>query len=223
VFPCIILFSLRGLTEITSRLSFIHVRVSRRVELLGALLAIVFALTTFSIPPKRPGGFAEAAAFLISRPEFKRSVILVSSQADGEGPFIARLAELDHPRPNRIVLRASHTLADSTWTGQHYRLLMHSPAEVERYLCSVPVGAIVLDRTSADIPNLHQPLLEQAIAAHPETWKLVGVFPANPAERRGGGVQVYCMIGDSEPRHLIVIPATGTLQRQIAIHAGYPW
>src|SRR5207248_5062738 len=124
--------------------------------------------------------------------------------------------------PNRIVLRASHSLADSTWTGQRYRLLMHSQAEIETYLLSVPVGAIVVDRTNFGMPNLHQPLLEQTIAAHPETWKLVRVFPGNPAERQGGGVRVYRMIGDSQPRHHIVIRPAGTLKRQIIIDPGIP-
>ena len=141
----------------------------------------------------------------------------MSSEGNGEGPFIARVAELDHSRPNHIVLRASHAFADSSWNGQNYQLLMHSPAEVENYLRSVPVGAIVIDRLSSGTPNSHQRLLLQAITAHPEIWKLVAVFPSNAPQRMGMGIQIYRMAGNAWPRNPIVIRPAGTLKRQIVI------
>jgi hypothetical protein len=149
---------------------------------------------------------------------------LVSSDENGEGPFIARVAEFDHARPNHIVLRASHTLADSSWNGQNYQLLMHSPAEVESYLLSVPVGAIVVDQASSRTANSHQQLLVQAIAAHPEKWKLAAVFPSNPTQRVGKGIEVYRMLGDSSPRNPVVIRSAGTLRRRIVIDPEHrPW
>jgi hypothetical protein len=189
---------------------------------LGALIAVVFALNVFALPPKRATGFAEAAAFVTSHREFAGDVILVSSEGDGEGPLIARIAELDHARLSHIVLRASHALADSDWNGQSYRLLLHSPAEVSDYLRRLPVGVVVIDRTNFNLPNPHQPLLEQAIAAHPEQWKLAGVFPANASERHG--IAVYGATGDATPHHPIVLSPTGTLQRPITIDPSrLPW
>jgi hypothetical protein len=220
--PCMVLFMLRGFVEVISRSSFIPVSFTRRAEVLGALLAVVFALNVFALPPKRPTGFAEAAAFVTSHREFAGDVILISSEGDGEGPFIARMAELDHARLNHIVLRASHALADSDWNGQSYRLLLHSPAEVFDYLRRLPVGVVVIDRTNFNLPNPHQPLLEQAIAAHPEQWKLAGVFPANASERHG--IAVYGAVGDAAPHHTIVLGPTGTLQRPITIDPSHlPW
>jgi hypothetical protein len=220
--PCIVLFMLRGFVEVISRSSFIPFSFTRRAEALGVVIAVVFALNVFALPPKRPTGFAEAAAFVTSHREFAGDVILISSEGDGEGPFIARMAELDHARLNHIVLRASHALADSDWNGQSYRLLLHSPAEVSDYLRRLPVGVIVIDRTNFNLPNSHQPLLEQAIAAHPEQWRLAGVFPANASEHHG--IAVYGATGDAAPHHPIVLSPTGTLQRPITIDPSrLPW
>jgi hypothetical protein len=222
VIPCIVLFMMRGAVEVVSRLSFIPLPFARRAEALGVLIAVIFAFNVFALPPERPTGFAQAAAFLTSHREFANAVILVSSDGGGEGPFIARMAELDHARLNHIVIRASHALADSSWNGGGYRLLLHSPAEVSDYLQRVPIGVVVIDRTSLKTRNLHQPLLEQAIATHQEQWKLVGMFPANATERQG--IAVYRMNGDITPRHPILLDAAGTLQRPITIDPSRrPW
>lgn len=215
--PCMVLLAVQGVVTFASTLPFTRFPLARRVDALMLVVVLVFALTTFAIPPKRPSGFAEAASFLTSRPEFAKSVILVSSEGNGEGPFIARVAEFDHQRPNHIVLRASHTFADSSWNSQNYRLLMDSPNEIENYLLSVPIGVIVVDRTALTSPNLHQRLLLQAIHEHPETWKLVAVFPTDPAKRMGEGIEVYRNLGDAYPQHPVVIRAAGTLRRQIVI------
>jgi hypothetical protein len=215
--PPIALLMAKGAMTVASELSFVSLTLAWRIDLVMAIVVIVFGLTTFSLPSKRPGGFAEAAAFLTSRPEYMKSVILISSEGNGEGPFIARVAEFDHPRPNHIVLRASHAFADSSWNGQNYQLLMHSPDEVENYLLSVPVGAIVIDQVNPGTANSYQHLLVQAIAAHPEKWKLAAVFPSNPAQRAGKGIEVYRMLGNPVPRHPVVIRAAGTLRRQIVI------
>jgi hypothetical protein len=222
VLPCIVLLMLRGAVKVISWSSFVRLPFTRRAELLGALIAAIFALNVFAFLPQRPTGFAQAAAFLTSHPEFAGSVILVCSEGDGEGPFIARMAELDHARLNHVVLRASHALDDSDWNGQSYRLLLHSPAEISDYLAHLPVGVIVIDRTNFRLPNLHQPLLEQTIAAHPEQWKLRGVFPANTSEDRG--IAVYSTNGDATPHHPIMLNAAGTLQRPIIIDLSRrPW
>jgi hypothetical protein len=215
--PPIALLMAKGAITVASELSFVPLTLARRIDLVMAIIVIAFGLTTFSLPAKRPGGFAEAAAFLTSQPEYAKSVVLISSKGNGEGPFIARVAEFDHPRPNHIVLRASHAFADSSWNGQNYQLLMHSPDEVENYLLSVPVGVIVIDQVNPGTANSHQHLLVQAIAAHPEKWKLAAVFPSNPAQRAGKGIEVYRMVGNPVPRHPVVIRAAGTLRRQIVI------
>lgn len=218
--PCIVLFMLRGGMKVISWSSFVPLSFTRRAEVLGALIAAIFALNVFEFLPQRPTGFAQAAAFVTSHQEFAGYVILVCSEGDGEGPFIARMAELDHTRLDHVVLRASHALADSDWNGQSYRLLLHSPAEVSDYLARLPVGVIVIDRTNFRLPNLHQPLLEQTIAAHPEQWKLRGVFPRNASEDRG--IAVYSTTGDATPHHPIVLKSTGTLQRPIIIDPSHP-
>jgi hypothetical protein len=130
------------------------------------------------------------------------------------------MAELDQPRPGHIVLRASHALADSDWNGGSYKLLFHSAAEVSDYLSYLPIGVVVIDRTNYPRPHLHQPLLEEAIASHPEIWQLAGVFPAKAAEQQG--IAVYCRNGDLSPHRPIVLRATGTMQRIVTIDPSRP-
>lgn len=218
--PCILLFMWRGVIRTAAWLSFVPLPPSRRIPVLAALIAILFACCIFALPAKQPTGFAQAAAFLNNHRKFARPAILVSSEGDGEGPFIARMAELDHMRLDRVVLRASHVLADSDWNGRNYKLLMHSSAEIADYLSQVPIGAVVIDRTSRKLPNLHQPLLEQAIASHPEQWTLAGIFPAHATERQG--IAVYWRTHDAIPQHPILLKAAGTFQRAITIDLSRP-
>ena len=179
-----------------------------------------FRMLRICVTGETTTGFAQAAAFLNNHRKFARPAILVSSEGDGEGPFIARMAELDHMRLDHVVLRASHVLADSDWNGGDYKLLMHSSAEIADYLSQVPIGAVVIDRTSRKLPNLHQPLLEQAIASHPEQWTLAGVFPAHATERNG--IAVYWGNHNAIPQHPILLKAAGTFQRAITIDLSRP-
>ncbi len=222
VIPCIVLFTVRGAKYLVSQLSFVGSNKALRIE---ALLVSVGAALALASPTDsaRPRGFAEAAACLTSRSEFAQPVILVSSEDDGEGPLIARIAELDQPRPNHIVLRASRTLADSDWNGRDYRLRLHTPDQVENYLESVPVSTVVIDRTNYALPNSHQPLLEEAIAANAQKWRFAGVFPSDPAQRQGQGVAVYSFTGVVRT-HSIMLDAGGTLKRTIVIDPSRrPW
>ena len=220
VIPCILLFMWRGVIQTATWLPFVPLPRSGRIPALAALIAILFACCVFALPAKQPTGFAQAAAFLTNHRKFARPAILVSSEAGGEGPFIARMAELDHMRLSRVVLRASHVLADSDWNGRNYKLLMHSSAEIADYLSQVPIGAVVIDRTSRKLPNLHQPLLEQAIASHPEQWKLAGVFPAHATEHRG--IAVYWKNRNAIPQRPILLNPAGTLRRGITIDLSRP-
>jgi len=218
--PCILVFMWRGVVQTTAWLSFVPLPFSGRIPALAALIAILFAYGVFALPAKQPTGFAQAAAFLTNHRKFTRPAVLVSSEGDGEGPFIARMAELDHVRLDHVVLRASHVLADSDWNGRNYKLLVHSAAEIADYLSQVPIGAVVIDRTSRKLPNLHQALLEQAIASHPEQWKLAGVFPADAIEHQG--ISVYWRNRDAIPQRPILLNVAGTLRRTIMIDLSRP-
>jgi 4-amino-4-deoxy-L-arabinose transferase-like glycosyltransferase len=112
--------------------------------------------------------------------------ILVSSDATGEGAFVAERLEHDRARGG-VVIRGSKVLGNSSWAGTHYRLIFQNPVEVSHYLQSVPVRYIVIDRSA--VPEPHQKLLEEAVRSAPEVFPLTGRFLVSGA--RYGEILVF--------------------------------
>jgi 4-amino-4-deoxy-L-arabinose transferase-like glycosyltransferase len=166
--------------------------------LLTVLALLPFALKSFSVPSRPELGFARVAERL-SHPEMREDVVLVCSDAIGEGAFIVEMALRDR-RPQHIVLRASKVLSDNPWTPTEYRPILRTAKEVSDFLDSVPVGTVVIDQTKW----MWQPdrtVLLQAFDQVPSRWSLVYDLAACPACRhilvyrraassRGSGVHV---------------------------------
>lgn len=112
--------------------------------------------------------------------------ILVDSDSYGEGAWVAE--RLDHDRARAgIVIRASKVIAASDWSGSNYRLLMHDPAEVLRYIQSVPVSYVVIDQAAPSSP--HGELIQKAVTLAPGVFSLTGRFPVSG--RRAGSILIY--------------------------------
>jgi Dolichyl-phosphate-mannose-protein mannosyltransferase len=171
----------------------IHSRlpVAARVAALAGIVAIAFFAWTFHIPRKRHIGLDEAARDVASSPTERNTVILCSSNANGEGGFISELA-MREPRPTHIVLRASLMLATSDWNGRDYKLLKSTPEEVNAFLTSIPVGLVVLDRSPGFAHWQHQDLLDQVMRG--PDWQLVKSYPEGGGAKPGQ-VQVYRFTG----------------------------
>lgn len=194
----------------------------RRLEpaVTAALLVIVFAATGLSFPRKRPHGYRFVARTLVSNPKLRHSVILVCSDADGEGMLVSEIAMLDH-RPDHVVLRAGEVLARSDWNGSNYRLLLTSGSQILAYMDSIPVSAVVID---GSVPNsnlvAHQTLLQKTVTSDAAEWKLVGKYPVWRAGiEHPGSLEVYLFVGHSETaRGVIDINMDRMLGRTLSLN-----
>jgi hypothetical protein len=118
------------------------------------------ALSPFRIPRKEWRGFEPIAeAALAAGPQAR---ILVSSDARGEGMFIADVAALDTHRPAFTVERASKILASSTWSGSGYQSFYQTPQQVREALAKAGISLVVTDDSLA-APPAHARLLLDAV------------------------------------------------------------
>ena len=120
-------------------------------------------------------------------------VILVSSNENGEGAFIAERLLRDRRRSG-FVLRASKVLSQSTWGGGRYSARFSTHDQLRQFLNSVPVHFVVIDdfgyRNKAKPP--HHELLEELIVESPEEFLLVKAFPIKYKGRRHpNAIRIY--------------------------------
>jgi hypothetical protein len=129
------------------------------------------AMAAIRLAPKYDARSAAVVAAIESDHELDAGAVLVSSEGYGEGTFIATLAEKDRGRGHR-VLRASHVLSSSNWSGSDYRLTYASVEDVDAALRRLGVAAIVLDTRRSPGPHAahHQQLLEM-LSRYPAHWQ----------------------------------------------------
>lgn len=149
--------------------------------LVGA--AICFAASGI-ISTDRVDGYRTAVDSIPYSP--RGVVILVDSDVYGEGAWVAERLEHDHARAD-AVLRASKVIAASDWSGSNYHLLMNDPAEVLRYLQSIPVRYVVIDEAAP--PSPHGELVREAVSLAPNVFSLAGRFPVSG--KRTGSILIY--------------------------------
>lgn len=179
---------------------------------------VAFFATVFEIPRKHRLGFQEVAEELTSNPEFRNSIILCSSEGNGEAILISEVA-MREARPGHILLRASRMLADSDWTASKYKLTIKTPAEIQRFLEEAAVDVVVLDLKPDHEWEHHQQLL--ATIREP-AWHRIGVYPrvSDSFTDQDARIEVWRQSGVAKPapsfrvemtpmpRISIVLPAT---------------
>jgi hypothetical protein len=194
--PAVVLFTAAGIAWLLGRIG--PAGASWKAPAVGVALAAVCAGNVRGVPVKESHGFSELAAFLLGRESLADSVLLVSSDALGEGMFIAEIA-MREKRPGHVVLRASKALAESGWMGEGYNSRFDTPEQLMEYLESVPVGLVVLDDAEAT-PPAHHRLLRELVAARPDRWERVdaGIAPAAGGRR---SLEVFHLVdhGAAEP------------------------
>lgn len=173
--PPMLMFVVAGASLLARRLTVLSDLSWRRAAVSAAVVAVFFA-TAFHIPKKTYHGYDEVAA-LLQRPEHRNSVILVSSEADGEGLLISELAMRETERPSHIVLRALKMLSRADWNGKRYELVHSTPDKVLEYLKSIPVEIVVFDSDRRLNSYAHHDLLKRTIAAYPQEWTHIGTYP----------------------------------------------
>ncbi len=215
-FPLAILFA-QGLSSLqwtTNRIT------GKRAA--GFVIAAACAILSIVAMPggkmyERRTGYAEIAAAIPFDPRLP--AILVSSDASGEGSFLAERLIRDSSRDG-LVLRASKMLSNSDFLGNR-KLLTKSIDQVHEFLDGVPVRFIVLDMNGFIDPfsRAHHRLLEDTLRRDPEQFRLIGNFPLYfDGRRRLNAVQVYENLGARpNPRGVIRIDMANSLGRNIEI------
>lgn len=184
--PLLLLFSALGIRWAASRIAVPRLSVTARAAILAMLCLGWFAKTTFAFTHRPEMGFSKVAdALLPSR--VTDEVVLVCSDAWGEGALITAIALGDRGTDEHIVLRGSKILSESAWVGGSYSPLFHNIGELEQYMESVPVDEIVLDLSKAMWAQ-DTALVQQTIRENPDKWKLAKETPESPESRH---LQLY--------------------------------
>ena len=210
--PALLLFLTAGMSSIVGWIATPGIPGRTWHWVIAAAVVAIFLLTAFSIPRKSHYGFDRAAA-LIERPDFKDTVILVSSESEGgegEGMLISEVA-MREKRPSHIILRATKMLSQSDWLGAHYKLLYHTPAQIMSFLRSIPVGIVVIDSEPGSSGTPDYQLLRQAIADFPDEWEHLETYTGDSSK-----IDVYHLkSATGQARGKILIDLPYTLKRHI--------
>lgn len=111
-----------------------------------ALLLIAGLLPFVSVPEKPHREYGAAVDAIFDDPALDKAVLLVASDAIGEGLIVGEAALRDR-RPNRYVLRASKVLASMNWSGGDYTERFENPELMADFLRLLPVGVILYDHS----------------------------------------------------------------------------
>lgn len=164
--PAFILLAAAGLCWLLSLLPWQPSR-----QLLVALLiggtVVNLAWNLASTPDQPPLGYRRLAQAIVRAAGEPIESVLISSDALGEGAFIAELAQLD-TRPGRFLLRSSKVLGQSTWMGER-RYFFETLPQCEQLLASLPLQLVVLDPARAS-DDPHERLLYSALSVSRDVW-----------------------------------------------------
>ena len=175
-------------------------------------------LTTPALKMHQRTGYGEVAAAVPH--DSDGQVVLVSSDADGEGAMVAQLLLADPGRAD-VVLRGTKALATSNWMGRAYKLTVQSPESVMELLNSVPVHFVVLDMNGfiQEDTRPHHRLLEEAIRDNGAQFRLAGDLPLYfDGHRRDHAVQIYENLNARGRRaHTIHVNMRDSLRRDLDV------
>lgn len=120
----------------------------------AVVLTIAFAFLSFYLPAHSATGVNAVARDVWA----DSRIMLIASDWQGEGGFVAAVAERDSKR-ERIVMRGSKVLARSTWMSEDYELRHSGSSEILRFLDESAVDTIVLDQRPRHFAPHHYALL----------------------------------------------------------------
>jgi hypothetical protein len=215
IVPVSLLFASAGVSWALASFPLSRLTSRRQSQLVALVVLVLVARWSYGMPSAPYRGFSEVAEQLLVQSRFEESVLLICSDARGEGMLISEVARRER-RPGHVVLRGSKVLSSSSWFGESYRLLYSTPAETMGFLRSVPVGLLVLDFNPLPKSD-HLQLLEETIRAYPDDWELLGKYRSpRPEDRSRAGILVYRLIGhEKRPPGKIRIDMTARLGKII--------
>jgi hypothetical protein len=158
-------------------------------------VTISFLIHPFSPKNKGYSGFEGPAAIVVSDPEFAESIVLVSSDASGEGMLISEVA-MREKRMGHTVRRASKLLGDSNWSGSEYQSKLDSVDALIELLEKEKIQILILDNSMRKAKRVeHHDILQKAVATHPNRFMQLAQFDATRIGRiHGRAVRVYALI-----------------------------
>lgn len=187
-----IIFALMGMKAVSEQLIQKGLAPTTACALTIAVGIAGFGIETFQLRPKGYRGYEIIAQKLAAEAPEPKTVVLISSDARGEGMFVSEVT-LGEKRPDTIVKRASKVLAKSGWSGASYQAKATTAAETIELLQKENVQFLIIDRTIPDrLKSKHHELLENAAASAGGQWKLIGKFPLTRAnEVTPEGLELY--------------------------------
>lgn len=185
--PALIYFAWTGANWVATQLTSPRLSLLKTSAIVFSFIAVVFVFTVFHIPRKGYAGFRAVADDLI-KTSAPHSVLLVASDARGEGMFISEVA-MREKRPGHFVQRASKKLAASTWEGGAYHLTYakkmadktgaeYSTADqLATLLKKDSVDYIIFDESvPKEYQTKHFEILRAALEQHPSDFVLISSF-----------------------------------------------
>ena len=146
--PAFVIFIAYGMKVLLNHLANAQTKMNPRkiAWMIGGVGLIgMFAAAKEPVYQKGYSGFREVAQELYKVEDWPGPV-LISSDASGEGMFVAEAALADGRRPSdRQVVRATKLLADSKWSGQNYVTLYETREDLINLLKEKKFWAIVID------------------------------------------------------------------------------
>jgi hypothetical protein len=193
--PAVVLLATAGIAASLRWLA----RAGVNQRLAGAVVIAVvlgaYAGQTFTVYHKGFRGFDAVVQRLLAESAGAHRAFLVSSDASGEGAFIGQVA-MREERPGHYARRASKYLAVMGWNGPpDYEPKFRTESEMVAFMRQDGLEFVVVDTTIPAFLRLpHHSMLERAVAARPEEFPSLGVFPME----RGGvryaeGLRVYAV------------------------------
>ena len=187
--PLLVLFAALGIRWAASALPAPRLSLAAKAAVLTVLCLGWFLKNTFALTHRPEMGFTKITAALPAHAPDE--AVLVCSDAVGEGALITSMAFSDPPGLEHIVLRGSKTLSESPWDPGCIIPFFANATELEAYLETVPVEALVIDLSSI-FWEQDRDLLARTVHDHPDKWMLALEIPQGPDAHH---LQLYKWIG----------------------------
>jgi hypothetical protein len=148
VLPLLILSTL-GWTSLV--LDSVYRRKHRWLAAAVIVIATLESVVAHGIPQRHIEGYRRAVHSAAEACD-NDCVLLVLSDANGEGALISEAVQLRH-RQRLTVLRGTKVLSSSDWLGRHYMPLVHSSEDVLAVFDRYSVDYILLDSSPGVVPE----------------------------------------------------------------------
>lgn len=172
--PAALMFSVAGFAWVIRRVLRLGVDapISRSAPWIAMATLLALFSVVFPIRKKDCGGFGPLAETMLKQAA-PADVVLISSDATGEGMFIAEVA-LREKRPGHMIQRASKSLASSTWSGSGYAPAFEKEEDLLTFMTSGQIQFLVIDDAGLGAKRrAHHDQLRDLVERYPQHFQPV--------------------------------------------------